>query len=406
MELLALAIPFFLLLMGVEYYFSTQKGKKYYKFTDTVSNLSIGIFDRLCGLIFAGSFYFVYQFLHKHFALFTINQHYWQWILLFVLVDFLWYWYHRFSHTVNIFWAQHVVHHSSTEFNFAVGTRITIFQSFVRMLFWCILPVVGFPAEMILGILAIHGAYSFFTHTRTIGKLGFLEKIIVTPSHHRVHHASNDEYIDKNYGGFFIVWDKLFGTFAEEKEAVVFGLTTPLKSKSFLWQLFHLWVHLYFEFKSKISSAEKLKIVFGKPVLLSKKTQILAEKRFLSAKAVGKISTLFKKYVVFQMALSLVCITFLIYFWNYLNVSTQIFSSLLLIITLVNCGAVMEQLSWVFDLELFRGLILLVYLSYDFPETFAINTIVALLALTFYTYIKEQYFSYYLLPTNKVGKTN
>src|SRR4029079_5250392 len=163
------------------------------------------------------------------------------WIMLFILTDLIWYWYHRLAHEINILWTVHVVHHQSEEFNYTASSRITVLQALVRTGFWCILPLVGFPASMITSLLLIHGCYPFFVHTRLIGKLGILEYIFVTPSHHRVHHASNEKYLDKNYGDVFIIWDKLFGTFQKEEDgvAIQFGLTHPLKSYSFLWQHFH-----------------------------------------------------------------------------------------------------------------------------------------------------------------------
>ncbi len=132
-----------------------------------------------------------------------------------------------------------MVHHQSDDFNYTVSTRITIFQAVARGLFWSVLPLLGFPPDMIAVFLIIHGVYPFFTHTQLVGKLGWLEYVFVTPSHHRVHHSSNPEYLDKNYGDILIIWDKLLGTFAEEKEEPKYGLTKPLNSYSFLWQHFH-----------------------------------------------------------------------------------------------------------------------------------------------------------------------
>jgi sterol desaturase/sphingolipid hydroxylase (fatty acid hydroxylase superfamily) len=160
-------------------------------------------------------------------------------LALFIATDFVWYWYHRLAHTINIFWCVHVVHHQSEDFNYTVSARITVLQAFVRTGFWSVLPLAGFSAEMITSILLVHEVYPFFVHTQLIGKMGILEHIIVTPSHHRVHHACNDEYLDKNYGDVLIIWDKLFGTFVEEKAPPVYGLTKQLGSQSFLWQHFH-----------------------------------------------------------------------------------------------------------------------------------------------------------------------
>jgi alkylglycerol monooxygenase len=180
--------------------------------------MNVGVAERLIDLFTAGAFYYFYAYLYEHFALFDIEEGVLLWIALILATDFVWYWYHRMGHEINLFWGFHVVHHTSEEFNYTAGTRITIFQAVLRTGCWAVLPIIGFPPGMITTMLIIHGLYPFFTHTQLIGKLGILEYVLVTPSHHRVHHASNEKYLDKNYGDMFIIWDKLFGTFAQEEE--------------------------------------------------------------------------------------------------------------------------------------------------------------------------------------------
>src|SRR5215217_5323196 len=186
---IALAIPFFLTFMLLEYYFARRRGKKYYNLHNTIANVSVGIGDRVADVLVSGSFYFVYDHLQQRFGVFKIEPNALIWITLFLVTDFIWYWYHRLAHEMNIFWAVHVVHHQSEDFNYTVSARITVFQSFVRAAFWTVLPLLGFPAYMITIMLLMHGLYPFFLHTRLIGKLGWLEYILVTPSHHRVHHG-------------------------------------------------------------------------------------------------------------------------------------------------------------------------------------------------------------------------
>ena len=198
--LLAIAIPMFITLIAIEYFYSRKKGLPYFNLYSTVANISIGIAERLADILLAGSFYFVYDYLQKHYGLFHIKPGIALWILLFLATDLIWYWYHRLAHEINLFWAAHIVHHQSEDYNFSVSARITVFQALIRVGFWSILPLIGFPASMITSLLIIHGLYPFFINTQTIGKLGILEYILVTPSHHRVHHASNEKYLDKNYG--------------------------------------------------------------------------------------------------------------------------------------------------------------------------------------------------------------
>jgi alkylglycerol monooxygenase len=242
---MALAVPLFLFFIGLEYYFSKKLNKPVFNFNSSIANMNVGVAERLIDLFTAGAFYYFYAYLHEHFALFDIEEGVLLWIALILATDFVWYWYHRMGHEINLFWGFHVVHHTSEEFNYTAGTRITIFQAVLRTGCWSVLPIIGFPPGMITTMLIIHGLYPFFTHTQLIGKLGILEYVLVTPSHHRVHHASNEKYLDKNYGDMFIIWDKLFGTFAEEEEDELrYGLTKPVDSNSFLWQHFHYLVEL------------------------------------------------------------------------------------------------------------------------------------------------------------------
>lgn len=216
-------------------------------------------------LLTTGLFFFVFDWLYKNFSLFKIESSVATWVILFLATDLIWYWYHRFGHKVNLFWAAHVVHHQSDDFNYSAAARITVFQAIARGLFWSILPVIGFPPEMITILLLVHGTYPFFTHTQLVGNLGWLEYIIVTPTHHKLHHSSNPEYLDKNYGDVLIIWDRIFGTYVEETVEPEFGLTESLNNYSFLWQHFHYVLELTVAFRLAKNWKEKLKVIFGGP---------------------------------------------------------------------------------------------------------------------------------------------
>ncbi|MDR2272907.1 MAG: sterol desaturase family protein, partial [Sphingobacterium sp.] len=230
LNFLAFIIPLFLILMVLEYWYSLKKQKRFYSFDESISNLNVGIVERMCDMFSVSLFYFFFVWVYQNFAIFHIEANVWTWVILFLFTDFLWYWYHRYSHEINLLWAAHVVHHQSEDYNFTVAARITIFQAVFRSLFWAFIPLLGFPPFMMTAILLIHGVYPFFSHTQTVGNLGILERIFVTPSHHRVHHSSNELYLDKNYGDILIIWDKLFGTFISEQkdEPCVYGLTKPI----------------------------------------------------------------------------------------------------------------------------------------------------------------------------------
>ncbi|MEA5138702.1 sterol desaturase family protein [Arcicella rigui] len=390
---LAFAVPFFLFLIGLEYWVSKKKGKHFYNFNDTISNLSVGIAERLLDGLTLGLFYFVYDYLYKHFAFFHIQPSVLSWIGLLLITDFLWYWYHRFGHEVNLLWSVHVVHHQSEEFNFTVSARITLFQAVARTFFWSLLPIVGFSAEMITTILLIHGLYPFFTHTRTVGKLGFLEYIFVTPSHHRVHHASNEQYLDKNYSDVFIFWDKIFGTFAEENEEPTYGLTKPLDSNSFLWQHFHFMLEMAYAFKYAEGWRNKLKTIFGRPDNINPTYRRVLEQKFVIHKTNKVPSTRFRNYVVIQMVLVLIGLFGFLLIEEQMDLISQISIALIILVSLVNCGAILEQRRWIFYLEYSRCFLTFFISYYHFKEFFNpyIISALAVLITVYFKTLNRQY---------------
>jgi sterol desaturase/sphingolipid hydroxylase (fatty acid hydroxylase superfamily) len=356
LNLLALAVPFFVVFMALEFFIARQKKKPVFNLHHSIANISVGIAERLLDVWVTGLFFFIYDYLQKKFGIFTIQPGVLLWIILLLCTDFLWYWYHRLAHEINLFWAVHVVHHQSEDFNYTVSARITVFQAFVRTGFWAVLPILGFPASMITSLLLVHGLYPFFIHTQLIGKLGILEYILVTPSHHRVHHASNEKYLDKNYGDVFIIWDKLFGTFQKEEDDVKieYGLTHPLKSYSFLWQHFHFLTELFLAARKTSGGLNKVKLIFGRPDLIALQFREQAEQKLLVQKNDVPVDKPLNRYVVWQIVLSIVILFVFILFEQYLPVHQQVLITIALLLTLTNCGAIMEQKKWVVYLEFLR----------------------------------------------------
>lgn len=365
---LAFAVPFFLFFIGLEYVVAKWKNKNYHEFSDSIANLSVGIAERLTDTLTVAAFHGFYQYLHSNYACWDIQPSVLMWILLFLATDFVWYWYHRLAHEVNVLWSVHVIHHQSEHFNYTVSTRITIFQAIVRTGFWAILPIIGFPPEMITVMLLVHGTYPFFTHTRLIGKLGILEYLFVTPSHHRVHHASNEQYLDKNYGDMLIIWDKLFGTFVEEKEEPSFGLTKPLESHSFLWQHFHFLLEVLYTARRTQGWQNKIKVIFGKPDLVPAEARTVLEARYLFRNEKNTQAYRFKNYVLGQIVVILVLLFTFILVENYIPFYAQLLIAGVIIITLINCGAILEQRLWVFHVEYIRGILLAMTLLAFFPS--------------------------------------
>lgn len=392
---LGFAIPLFLLLILAEYLIARSRKLPYFKLQNSVANISVGIAERLMDIGVTGFFFFVYDYLQKHYGLFTIKSSVLLWILLFICTDFVWYWYHRLAHRINIFWAAHVVHHQSEDFNYTVSARITLFQAFIRTGFWSVLPLIGFPATMITSVLLVHGLYPFFIHTRLIGKLGILEYIFVTPSHHRVHHACNDKYLDKNYGDVLIIWDKLFGTFQKEEDNVEikYGLTHPLKSYSFLWQHFHFGIEMIYASRKAKGWWQKFKILFDEPAAIPAEAREEAERDFLSKNKSDQEDTPLNRYVIWQIGISLAALFCFILFEHHVGFSQQWLITLCILLTLVNCGAIMEQKRWIVYLEFARLVVAGSTLVITYPHTWLVlcGLLLIVLLIAYFETIRERY---------------
>ena len=186
------------------------------------------------------------------------------WLACWLGVDFFYYWFHRASHEINAGWAAHIVHHQSEDMNLAVALRQSVFQGAMSWVFYLPLALFGFPPAMFLTVSAVNTLYQFWIHTRLIGKLGPLEWVLNTPSHHRVHHGRNPKYIDRNHAGSLIIWDRMFGTFQEEEEEPVYGITKPLASSNPVWANLHYWADLWALARSTARPLDRLR-VFAKP---------------------------------------------------------------------------------------------------------------------------------------------
>lgn len=265
--LLMITVPIYAIVIGAEIIYSYIKQKHFYSVKGVIANvyltsLNMGLDLLIRGVCLAVLLYF-YQF---KFVVIDSDAHpYLYWISLLVFQDFMFYWLHRVDHYSRFFWAVHVTHHSSEEFNLTVGFRSSVFQPLYRFIYFIPLVLIGFQPLDILFIYAATQIYGILIHTKTIGKLGILEFILSTPSHHRVHHASNIKYLDKNMGMFLIIWDRLFGTFAKEEETVVYGLTANVNSYNPVTMVFHEWKAIFKDVVKTKGLKNKLGYVFGPP---------------------------------------------------------------------------------------------------------------------------------------------
>jgi sterol desaturase/sphingolipid hydroxylase (fatty acid hydroxylase superfamily) len=225
-DLITAAIPFFFLLMGVEALVGRARGRRVFRAPDVMTDLALGVLQVLFTVVAAGLLAGPYLLVYEH-RLWTAPSSPWTWLVAFVGVDFLYYWFHRVCHRSMLAWATHAPHHSSEDYNLAVALRQGPVQPLCSQLFYLPLALVGVPFEVFATLGAINTLYQFWIHTELIGKLGPLERVFNTPSHHRVHHGCSERSLDKNHGGIFIVWDRLFGTFREEQEPQVYGTVKP-----------------------------------------------------------------------------------------------------------------------------------------------------------------------------------
>lgn len=229
-KILLIAMPLFLLLIVIEKIYGYYKGEDTAPYMDSISSISSGISNAVKDVLGLSITFISYEWLVFKVAIFHIESTVFAYIIAFIVIDFYGYWTHRLAHKINFLWNKHAIHHSSEEFNLACALRQTV-SSFVNLFIILLIPaaLLGVPAKVIAITLPIQLFLQFWYHTKHIKKMGFLENILVTPSHHRVHHAINPEYMDKNHSQIFIIWDKFFGTFQEELETVppVFGITRP-----------------------------------------------------------------------------------------------------------------------------------------------------------------------------------
>lgn len=266
-EVYAIGAPIVLAMIFVEILISNWQQKNYYKTQDTLCTIgllagNIIVAFSIKGLILALHFY-LYQY--KIFELSGMLPLWLFWLLTFVVIDLVFYIYHRMSHRIRFLWAIHLSHHSSEEMNFAVSFRQAWFGPISKIPFFMVLPLLGFDPTIIAAAGVMSTLWGIVGHTQIVGRLGFVEWIFNTPSHHRVHHGSNKQYIDKNYGNLLIIWDKMFGTFEPEKEKVKFGLVNNVNTFNPTKITFMAWSSMIEDIKNKQSLSEVLRIIFGPP---------------------------------------------------------------------------------------------------------------------------------------------
>jgi len=403
------AIPFFILLLAVEILYGYFVKNQKYKVMDTVSSISSGFTNILKDSLGLGIILVTYPYLVENLALMEIKATWLVWLVAFITIDFAGYWNHRLSHKVNFFWNQHVIHHSSEEFNLACALRQSI-SNILGYFPFLLIPaaLVGVPNGVIAILAPIHLFAQFWYHTQHIGKMGWLEYIIITPSQHRVHHAINPEYIDKNLGQILSIWDRMFGTFQEELADVTpqYGVLKPAATwNPVLINFQHIW-RLFKDAWRTNSFWDKIRIWFmptgWRPADVQKKFPIpIIEDVYGFERYETPSSKVLKGYSIFQLFATLFFLLFMFY-----NYSTIGFDGLLLFGAFVFVGiygytTLMDRTKYAVWIEVIRGVAGL-SLIFTIKDWFGINEylsfgsllvgayfVITILAGVYFTYIEK-----------------
>jgi sterol desaturase/sphingolipid hydroxylase (fatty acid hydroxylase superfamily) len=263
---IAAAIPVFFTMIVAEYFVAARQGKDVYRFNDALTDLSCGIGQQMTQIVWAAAALAVYNVTYESMALFDLDSAALiTWVFGVLAYDHQYYWWHRTTHRSKAFWTTHVVHHQSEDYNLAVALRQAWFSKWSSLLFYLPLAVLGLPTFVFAICSVTNTLYQFWIHTETIGKLGRWEWVLNTPSHHRVHHAVNPHYVDKNYAGFLIIWDRAYGTFAEEDVGPTYGTVKAHKSWNPVWANIGPIVQLVQETRAIQDPQAQLRYVFGPP---------------------------------------------------------------------------------------------------------------------------------------------
>lgn len=361
------AIPVFLLLIFVEYRVGKRRGRQLYRLHDTLTNLSIGIGNQAVGLFFKALLLGVYFWLYQRFGLFkeALAPSWWSVLLCLVLFDGAYYWAHRWSHEWNFLWGAHVVHHQSEEYNLSVALRQSWFHSVLAFFIFLPLPILGFDPLVFFGVGAVVTLYQFWIHTKAIDRMpAWFEFVFNSPTHHRVHHAIDPKYIDKNHAAIFILWDRIFGTFKEEEEEPTYGITTPLNSRNPFWANVHYYLEMWDLIKKAPRWRDKWRVLFARPgwrpEALGGYQAPQAVDKDRHQKYETEADHQLEIYAIFQFLA--VLLGLLVFMMNYYRLDWGYRFSFLVIIVLsiVICGAILEQKRWVNHLEYLRlGFILI-----------------------------------------------
>lgn len=350
------AIPIFLVTIVAEWAWSRHKGQTVYSLPDAIASLNMGILSQVVGLFAKVVSLAAYVAVYQQFALTTwAMNHVSLWVLALLLYDFFYYWNHRLGHEVSLLWGAHSIHHSSEYYNLSTALRQSATGVLFSWVFYLPMALLGVPPTMLVIVGLVDLLYQYWVHTELIGRLGWIDRVLVTPSNHRVHHGQNDYCIDKNYGGILVIWDRLFGTFTEERpdEKIVYGVRKPLHSLNPLWANTMHYADLWQQAHAAQGWGQKLKTIWGRPGG-EKTTPTLSFDAATFVRYDTQTPTLWGIYCAVQYALLVpIFISFLLTFKALTPTQNGLYG-LWLTLSLVAISALLERAPWAKLMELAR----------------------------------------------------
>ena len=350
---IALAIPAFLVAMGLELLVARARRRQAYRLSDSIADLGCGVGQQVAGLFMAASLLAAYEWLFSRASLVHFRSGSgWPWLVAFLWVDVAYYWWHRLSHRVNFLWAVHAVHHQSEDFNLAVALRQAILSPVTSFPFYLPMAFLGVPTLAFATLNALSTLYQFWIHTELVRKIGPLERILNTPSSHRVHHAVNPRYLDRNYAAVLIVWDRLFGTYVPERERPVYGVTKPIQSFNPLWAQAQPWSELAVKALA-LRGLDRLRVLWRSPdwraSALPSEEDVQARPKFdrQLGRGVGRYA--------FVQFVPLIAATFLLLLWaDTAAVRSLGVAALFVFWTLLTVGGLLDGHRWAVPAEIAR----------------------------------------------------
>ena len=374
---IVIAIPIYFLLIAIEIIVHNRQAIKSYRLNDAFANISCGILSQITGAFLMVGLFGLYTWVEGHLSFFDLPIRWWAFVLAFLMFDFMYYWAHRLSHEINLFWGGHSVHHQSEEYNLTVALRQSSTQILWTFLFYLPLALIGIDPFVFVISQGVNLLYQFWIHTESIKKLPkWFEWVFNTPSHHRVHHARNNQYIDKNHGGTLIIWDRLFRTFEKEEEKPVYGITKPLNSWNPLWANFAHYIDIVKNISPEKGFRFNLGLLFKKPGWYEKQAvqRVDPSKKF-DTRPPKKLNS----YVVVHFLILLCSTLYFLLIFKELSYLEKVVLAALIVVSASSIGMVFDNYKRAGIIEIFRTL--LVAISFAILWWNSLNLVIVVTSL-------------------------